>query len=51
MRLTSRWGFIAAGIWFILTGLIAVFHISFTGEAIVMGIIAIIAGVLLFLEQ
>ena len=47
MRLPKRLGMILLGIWLILTGLIAIFHLTFTGIDIVMAIIAIIAGILI----
>jgi uncharacterized membrane protein HdeD (DUF308 family) len=51
MRLTRRAGIIVLAIWLILTGLIQIFNISFTGEALIMGILAIVAGVLLLIER
>jgi hypothetical protein len=51
MRLTRSGGLIVLAIWLILTGLIEIFNISFTGEAIIMALLAIVAGVLLLLER
>jgi hypothetical protein len=51
MRLTRRPGVILLAIWLILHGLIVIFNISFTAEAIVMALIAIAAGILLFVER
>ena len=42
---------IVLAIWLILEGLIAIFNLSFTGEPIIMGILAIVAGALLLLRR
>ena len=47
MRLPKRLGMILLGVWLILTGLIAIFGLSFSGLPIVMAIIAIISGILI----
>jgi hypothetical protein len=39
------------GIWLILTGLVALLHLSFSGEDIVLGLLALAAGVLIILER
>ncbi len=39
------------GIWLILTGLIALFNFKFDGLPLIMGILAIAAGVLLLLGR
>jgi len=44
-------GMLLLSIWLILTGLIAILHLSFTGEDIVMAVIAIAAGILLLLRR
>jgi hypothetical protein len=44
-------GMFLLSIWLILTGLIAILHLSFTGEDIVMAILAIAAGILLLLRR
>ena len=44
-------GFILLAIWLILTGLFALFKFSFTGEAVIMGILALAAGILLLIED
>ncbi len=51
MRFRGRLGFILLGIWLILTGLIALFDFHFNGEGIVMGILALVAGILLLIER
>jgi hypothetical protein len=42
---------ILLSIWLIASGLIAIFNLSFTGLGIVMGLLAIAAGVLILLER
>jgi uncharacterized membrane protein HdeD (DUF308 family) len=42
-------GFIALGILLVLEGLIALFSLSFGGLNIIMGILALVAGILLLL--
>jgi hypothetical protein len=44
-------GMFLLSVWLILTGLIAILHLSFTGEDIAMAVIAIGAGVLLLLRR
>lgn len=43
-------GFILLGIWLILYGLQQLFNVHFTGEGVVLGILALAAGVLLLFE-
>ncbi len=51
MRITRRLGILLLAIFLILSGLASLFHISFTGMAEIMGILALAAGVLLLLER
>jgi hypothetical protein len=51
MKLTRKLGILLLAIWLILTGLVAVLGLNFQGIGIVMGILAIAAGVFLALEQ
>ncbi|MGA2502748.1 MAG: hypothetical protein ABSG01_01505 [Anaerolineales bacterium] len=51
MKLTRRLGFLLLGIWLILTGLIPLFHFTFSGLDTIMAILAIAAGVLILLER
>lgn len=44
-------GMFLLSIWLILTGLIAILHFRFTGEDIVMAVIAIAAGILLLIRR
>jgi hypothetical protein len=48
--MTKDIGMIALAIWLILEGLLAVFSITFAQEGVVMGILALIAGVLILLS-
>jgi uncharacterized membrane protein HdeD (DUF308 family) len=50
MSITKDIGMIALAIWLILYGLLAVFSITFAQEAIVMGILALIAGILILIS-
>ncbi len=51
MKLNKRLGTILLSIWLIATGLFALLHLSFTGQDIVMAILAIAAGVVLLLGR
>jgi hypothetical protein len=46
-----RYGFILLAIWLILTGLITLFNFHFSGEAVILGLLALAGGVLLLLED
>ena len=50
MTMTKDIGMIALAVFLILYGLLAVFNITFAQEAVVMGILALIAGVLILLS-
>ncbi len=49
-RVPEGLGFILLAIWLILTGLIAVLSLSFVGLDILMGLLALVAGILILLE-
>ena len=51
MRFTKSIGMLLLGIWLILTGLIALFSLSFTGLPTLMGALAIIAGILILVGR
>jgi uncharacterized membrane protein HdeD (DUF308 family) len=51
MNITKDIGMIALAVYLILTGLLAVFNITFAQEAIVLGILALIAGVLILIRR
>ncbi len=46
-RFTKSIGMLLLGIWLILEGLILLLSLSFTGEGIIMGLLAIVAGILI----
>lgn len=49
VAITGRIGIILLAIWLILTGLIGLFHLNMEGLGLIMGLLAIVAGVLIFL--
>jgi len=51
MKLTKNLGMFLLSIWLILTGLIALTSISFQGLFFLMGILAIVAGILILLGR
>jgi hypothetical protein len=50
-RFTKNIGMLLLSIWLILYGLIALFSFSFKGLDVVMGILAIAAGILILLGR
>ena len=51
MKLTKNLGMLLLGIWLIVTGLIPLLNISFSGLGILMSILAIAAGLLIALGR
>ena len=51
MKLTKNLGMLLLGIWLILTGLLPLLSISFSGQATLMAILAIAAGILILLQR
>ncbi len=51
MRITRKLGTLLLAIYLILAGLAQLFNINFTGEGIIMGILALAAGILILLER
>jgi hypothetical protein len=51
MRLTKNLGMLLLGVWLILTGLISLVGLSFSGLTIVMGLLAIVAGILILVGR
>jgi hypothetical protein len=47
MKLTTNVGMLLLALWLVLTGLVPLLHLSFSGLGTVMAILAIAAGVLL----
>jgi hypothetical protein len=50
-RFTKNIGLLLLAIWLVLTGLIALFSLSFNGLGIIMGLLAIAAGIFIFLGR
>ena len=51
MKITKQPGKILLGIWLILTGLVPLLHLSFSGMGTLMSLLAIVAGALICLGQ
>ncbi len=51
MRMPENLGFILLGIWLILEGLALLFGLSFEGMSIILGLLALIAGLILLLDH
>jgi len=51
MKLTKHLGKILLGIWLILTGLIPLLRLAFSGMGTLMAVLAIAAGVLIALDK
>ncbi len=48
---TDNLGFLLLAIWLILTGLIALLGLSFAGLGIIMGLLALAAGILILIGR
>jgi uncharacterized membrane protein HdeD (DUF308 family) len=51
MKLKQNLGMLLLGVWLILTGLVALLGLSFQGLPLVMGVLAIAAGILILLGR
>jgi hypothetical protein len=51
IRLTRNFGMLLLAIWLILTGLMPLLHLSFSGAGTMMAILAIAAGVLILVVR
>ena len=51
MRITPNMGMLLLAIWLILTGLIMLLGLSFQGLPLIMGILALAAGILILLGR
>ena len=51
MHITRKIGFLLLAIWLILYGLISLLSLSFAGLGIIMGLLAIAAGIFILLER
>lgn len=50
-RFTKNIGMLLLAIWLILTGLIALFSLSFNGLGVIMGLLALAAGIFILLGR
>lgn len=50
-RFTKNIGMLLLAIWLILTGLIALFSLSFEGLGVIMGLLAIASGIFILLGR
>ena len=50
-KLSGKWAVIVLAVYLILTGLFALIDLSFSGSGVLMGILAIAAGVLLLIQK
>ena len=50
-RFTKNIGMLLLAIWLILTGLIALFSLSFNGLGIIMGLLAIAVGIFILMGR
>lgn len=51
MKMHNSWGITLLAIWLVLYGLIALLGLSFSGLGVVMGILAMAAGILILLGR
>ena len=51
MSLTKNLGMLLLSLWLVLTGVIPLLHLSFTGLGTVMAVLAILAGLLLLVGR
>lgn len=50
MKLNRRFGLILVALWLLLSGLIALFNLTFTNSDTIMALLALVAGAVLLLE-
>lgn len=51
MKVTKNFGMLLLGVWLILSGLIPLLHLSFSGLGTLMAIVAIAAGALILMDR
>lgn len=51
MNIQRAWGFVLLALWLIASGMIAVFSLQFDGMAVVLGIVAIVAGLFILVGK
>lgn len=49
--LSRGWGLLLLGVWAFLSGLAAIFHLTFELEGVVLGVLLLVAGVLIILGR
>lgn len=51
MKRVSGVGMTLLGVWLVLSGLIGVIHLSFSGLSLLQGVLALVAGILILLGR
>jgi len=51
MKVTKNIGMLLLGVWLVLSGLIPLLHLSFSGLSLLMSILAIAAGGLILVDR
>lgn len=51
MKLASNLGMLLLGVWLVLTGLLPLLNIAFQGQATLMSVLAVVAGVLILMNK
>jgi len=51
MKLTKNLGMLLLGIWLILTGLLPLLDISFSGQATILAVLAVAAGAVILFRR
>ena len=51
MKLTSNLGMLLLGIWLVLTGLISLIGLHFSGLGVIMSVLALVAGILMIVGR
>ncbi len=51
MKFKRRLGILLLAIWLILEGLSSLFSVSFSGMGVIMGILALAAGILILIDR
>lgn len=50
-KVSRRVGWVLLGLWLILTGLLALIDLAFAGQGLLLGLLALAAGVLILLDR
>ena len=51
MRITRNLGMLLLAVWLILTGLVQLFGLSFTGIGVILGVLALAAGIVILIGR